>query len=264
MAEDDDVVVITADGRRIRPVKSVTRAVDLLEVLGAEREPMGLTELAAAVGCSKTAAYNLVTTLELHGLVRRVADHRYALGWKLLELGEVVRASSSFGEAARAEVVTLSEETGETALLAVLDQETVMYVELVESRRSVPLSAVRGSRQMADVSAAGQVLLAFAPVARRRRLLDRLDRSGDDRLMQRLVAVADEGVAVVSGAGEVAIAAPVFDYSGEAVASIAVVGPESRLPDERVDALREVVRSSAEVVSGVLGGTDRRRVAPGA
>ena len=61
---DDDGVVVTSDGRRIRPFKSVTRAIEVLDVLG-DGESMGLTELAAALGCSKTAAYNLVTTLEL-------------------------------------------------------------------------------------------------------------------------------------------------------------------------------------------------------
>ena len=102
MADDEDDVVVTSDGRRIRPVKSVTRAVQMLEVLSANGDAMGLGELAAAVGCSKTAAYNLVATLELRGLVRKSTEHRYVLGWKLLEWGEVVHSSATFGEGALA------------------------------------------------------------------------------------------------------------------------------------------------------------------
>lgn len=258
MADDDEAVVVTSDGRRIRPVKSVARAVELLDALGAEGEPMGLTELASAVGCSKTAAYNLVTTLELRGLVRKVADHRYALGWKLLEWGEVVRSSSTFGEAVRAQVVSLSESTGETAMLAVLDRDTVMCIELVESRRSVPISMSRGSRQLASVGAAGRALLAFGPIARRRRLIERLDPGGSRGVAEVVARVRADGFAVVADLGEVAIAVPVFDYSGDAVASVAVIGPASRLPGERVAELLDVVVDTGTAISHALGGVERR------
>ena len=257
MADDDDEVVITSDGRRIRPVKSVARAIELLEVLGANGEPMTLTELAAAVRCSKTAAYNLVTTLELRGLVRKSPDLRYTLGWKLLEWGEVVHSASTFGEAALAKLVALSEATGETAMMAVLDGETVMCVELVESSRSVPLSVTRGSREVASHGAAGQVLLAFSTGARRRRLLDRLDPDG--HLTEQLDAVRREGVAGVTERGEVAIAAPVFDYSGEVVAAVAVLGPESRLPQSRLRGVADAVTAAGAAITATLGGAGARR-----
>ena len=187
---DDDGVVVTSDGRRIRPVKSVTRAIEVLDALG-DGESMGLNELASAIGCSKTAAYNLVTTLELRGLVRKVPDHRYALGWKLLELGEVVRWSSTFGDAAHAEVVALSESTGETAILGVLDRDTTVCVELVESSRSVPLAVACGRREPADEGAVGQVLVAFSPAARRRRMIEHLDPEGAGGLALRVERVRE-------------------------------------------------------------------------
>ena len=260
---DDDGVVVTSDGRRIRPVKSVTRAIEVLDALG-DGESMGLTELATAIGCSKTAAYNLVTTLELRGLVRKVPDHRYALGWKLLELGEVVRWSSTFGDAAHAEVVALSESTGETAILGVLDRDTTVCVELVESSRSVPLAVARGSREPADEGAVGQVLIAFSPAARRRRMIEHLDPQGADGLALRIERVRESGVAVVEHHGEIGVAAPVFDYSGEAVAAVAVIGPDSRLPADRIDQVVAAVTAAATVISSGLGAGDRRRAASSA
>lgn len=261
MADDEDEVVVTSDGRRIRPVKSVMRAVQMLEALSASGEPMGLTALAAAVVCSKTAAYNLVTTLELQGLVRKSSDHRYVLGWKLLEWGEVVHSSATFGERALAQLVALSESTGETAMMAVLDGETMMCVELVESSRSVPMSISRGSREVATADAAGQILLAFSPVARRRRFIDRLDSGGD--FAARLDDVRAEGIAVVAKSGEVAVAAPVFDYSGEAVAAVAVLGPESRLPGARVLEIVRAVDDAGTAITLTLGGGRHRRAVVG-
>lgn len=257
MADDDDVVV-TSDGRRIRPVKSVTRAIETLEAL-AGGESMSLTELASAVGCSKTAAYNLVTTLELRGLVRKLGDHRYVLGWKLLELGEVVRWSSTFGDAALAGVVALSESTGETAILSVLDRETTVCVELVESSRSVPVATVRGGREPADVGAVGHVLVAFSPSARRKRLVEQFDPAGRRHLAAQLDRVRSAGFAVVALGREVGVAGPVFDYSGEVVAGVAVIGPRSRLPDERMDEVVTAVVTASSVISSTLGGAGERR-----
>jgi len=261
MADDEDDVVITSDGRRIRPVKSVARAVQMLEVLSVNGDPMGLAELAAAVGCSKTAAYNLVTTLELRGLARKSTDHRYVLGWKLLEWGEVVHSAATFGEGALAQLVVLSDSTGETAMMAVLDGETTVCVELVESSRSVPLSISRGSREAAAADAAGQILLAFSPLARRRRRLEHGATRGE--LATRLNHVRAEGVAVVAKSGEVAVAAPVFDYSGEAVAAVAVLGPESRLPEPRVDEIVRAVTDAATAITVTLGGGRQRRALAG-
>lgn len=261
MADDEDDVVVTSDGRRIRPVKSVTRAVQMLEVLSAYGDAMGLAELAAAVGCSKTAAYNLVATLELRGLVRKSTEHRYVLGWKLLEWGEVVHSSATFGEGALAQLLVLSDATGETAMMAVLDGDTTVWVELVESSRSVPLSISRGSREFAAASAAGQVLLGFSPLARRRRLLEGCETRVE--LAMRLDRVRADGSAVVAKSGEVAVAAPVFDYSGEVVAAVAVLGPESRLPETRVHEIVRDVTDAATAITIALGGGRARRALAG-
>ena len=261
---DDDGVVVTSDGRRIRPVKSVTRAIEVLDALG-DGESMGLTELATAIGCSKTAAYNLVTTLELRGLVRKVPDHRYALGWKLLELGEVVRWSSTFGDAAHAEVVALSESTGETAILGVLDRDTTVCVELVESSRSVPLAVARrvaraGRRGCGRAGA--HRLQSGGPEAAN----DRAPRSRRAPTAWRCASsgCARAGVAVVERRGEIGVAAPVFDYSGEAVAAVAVIGPDSRLPADRIDQVVAAVAAAGTVISSGLGAGDRRRAASSA
>jgi DNA-binding IclR family transcriptional regulator len=263
---DDSDIVISEDGRRLRPVKSVWRAIDLLDVLAAEGDPLGVTELAAAMQCSKTAAYNLITTLELRGLVRKDADNRYALGWRLLELGEIVRVSATFGEAAKARVAALAELAGETAVLAVLDSNTVFCVEMAESRRSVPTAFTPGHRQAVDANAAGLVLLAHASPGRRRRYLEERDPTGEHGLSETIDRVRLAGYATVGGsdAALVSIAAPVFDYTREAVAGLALVGPGPRLTPERIDELVGLLRREADGISRSLGSTAAFHAATGA
>ena len=257
MADDPDIVV-TEDGRRLRPVQSVSRAISLLDVLGDQGAPMGVTELATAIRCSKTATYNLITTLELRGLVRRDADNRYVLGWRLLELGEMVRVSSTFGEVARARLESLAELAGETAVLGVLDHDTVFCVEMAVSPRSVPIAFTPGHREPLQANAAGLVLLAYAPPGRRRRYLGVADGDGTASLAQDLDAIRSTGHAVVGAGTElglVSIAAPVFDYRREIVAGLALIGPAGRFSARRVDELVRVLGDEARAMSQALGST---------
>ena len=161
---------VTRLGRRLRPVKSIGRAMSLLDALAENPSGLGVSELAAAAGFSKTATYNLITTLESGGLIRRDGDNRYQLGWRLLELGEIVRRHSTVGELARPHLIELAERVGETTLIAILDGDTTFCLELAESRRSEAALAP-GRRASVDANAAGAVLVAHASPRRRRRFM---------------------------------------------------------------------------------------------
>lgn len=245
----DGEVVVSIDGRRLRPVKSLTRAIRTLHMLADRPDGLSLTALATAIETSKTATYNIISTLELEGLVRRDEHHRYHLGWQLLEFGDAVRDSWTLGEPARASVVQLADLTGETALLSVLDGTTVFCVEMVESPRATPIDHGPGRRTDPNSDACGLVLLAHS------RRFD--DANGTDApSSQRLRAVRAEGFAVVHGVGGgdlASIAAPVADYTRTTVAALALVGPERRLTPDRCAELTPIVVDAAQRISAALG-----------
>lgn len=142
--DEDSGVVLSADGRRLRPVTSPLRAIDVLETLAGSERPMAPTELASRTSFSRTAAYNVLTTYEIRGLVRRDSHNRYVLGWGLFALGERARSRSDLSDAVRPLVDDLAERTGETVLLGVLDRGSLIYVEKAESRRSVRMVEAPG------------------------------------------------------------------------------------------------------------------------
>ena len=244
-------------GRRLRPVKSLVRAIDLLDVLAREGEPLGVTELASATGFSKTAAYNLITTLESRGLIRRDGGNRYDLGWRLFELGEMVRSRSALGELARPHVINLAEKAGETAMLAILDSDTVFCLEMAESRRSLPIAFAPGQRASLDENAAGEVLLAFASAGRRRRYLQGVagDSAREDRIAH-FERIRSDGFAISSMHAEAAVASiavPVHDYTKEVVAALTLAGPTTRFTTKRRRSLLIELRREAAEVSRALG-----------
>lgn len=260
---DDSDVVLSEDGRRLRPVKSLMRAIDLIRALADGGRPLGVTELAAATGSSKTAAYNLVTTLEIRGLVQRDAHNRYRLGWGLFELGEMVRLGSDLSEAARPQVAELAEQTGETALLAILDQDSVIYTEKSESRRSIRMAEAPGRRAPLDATAAGRILLAFAPAPYRRQYLAERRRAraqlsgGVDDLAARLDRIVIDGYDTSHQEREpdlTSVSVPIFGYGDEVIGALTVAGPVSRLTLERTREYLPMLRTAADTIGRAFGG----------
>jgi DNA-binding IclR family transcriptional regulator len=253
--DEDDDVVVSDDGRRLRPVKSLLRALDVLDVLAASEQPLSVGEIAARTGTSRTAAYNVITTYEIRGLLRRDSQNRYALGWGLFELGERARSHSDLSVAARPVVEDLAESTGETVLLGVLDQGSVIYVEKAESRRSIRMVEAPGRRLPLHGSATGLVLLAHAAPAFRDRYLAQeglppglLDTTTDIRTRGHATSIQDLDPDLTSAS------VPVHGPHGEPIAALTVAGPASRLTRERLEEFLPQILGAATSVTKALGG----------
>ncbi len=258
MDKDDDVVV-SDDGRRMRPVKSLLRALDVLRVLGGADRPLSLSELVAQTQFSRTAAYNILTTYEIRGLVRRDSQNHYALGWGLLELGEQVRSRSALSDAARPLVEDLAESTGETVLLGVLDQDSVIYVEKAESRRSVRMVESPGRRLPLHQTATGLVLLAHASAAFHDRYVAGLADADGSLVRQitemtEMIRMSGHAISVQDLDPDLASAsAPVVGPGGEPMAALTVAGPATRLVRDRLEEFIPLLLAAASTIGKSVG-----------
>lgn len=259
MAVDADDVVVGEDGRRLRPVKSLLRALDVLDVLGASERALTLNELVAGTGLSRTAAYNIAATYEIRGLVRRDAQNRYGLGWGLLELGEQVRTRSELGDASRPVVEDLAKATGETVLLGVLDQDSVIYVEKAESRRSVRMVEAPGRRLPLHETATGLVLLTYASDSFRDRYAFGLGDAGVDQrawLGEVTTAIRAKGHALSVQDLDpdlTSASAPVGRPGENVVAALTIAGPASRLTRGRIEEYVPRLLAAADCIGKSLG-----------
>jgi DNA-binding IclR family transcriptional regulator len=263
--EEPDDVVVSEDGRRLRPVKSLLRALDVLTTLAGSDRPLTLSEIVSRTGSSRTAAYNVISTYELRGLVRRDSQSRYELGWGLFELGEQARSRSDLSDVARPVVEDLAERTGETVLLGVLDQGSVIYVEKAESRRSIRMVEAPGRRLPLHESVTGLVLLAYAaPTLRERYLAELVQQAAPVELARDLQTVTT-GILARGFATSVqdldpdlsSASVPVHGPDGQTIAALTVAGPASRLTQARVEEFLPDLLGAAATISKALGGGDR-------
>lgn len=144
-----------------RGVQSVDRALDILELLATAGVPLGVTEIARGAGLAPGTAHRLVSGLLARGWVRQESDRRYAVGPAAMRVGDASYRTlgASAAPALRAAVVA----TGETANLAVLEGQVMVYVAQAPSPHTLRIFAEVGRRVPLHSTAVGKVALAALP-----------------------------------------------------------------------------------------------------
>jgi IclR family transcriptional regulator, acetate operon repressor len=236
-------------------VQSVDRALDVLEALAEQGGQAGLSEIAARTGLPYGTIHRLLQTLLARGYVRQESDRRYALGGALLRLGGAAgRMVTASAEPYLARLVELS---GETANLAVLEGDFVVYVAQVPSPRRLRMFAEVGRRVLPHSTAVGKVLLAeradAGAVFRRTGMPRRTDRTITtvEAILAELDEVRTRGYALDLGEEESGVhcmAVPVVD-GGRTFAALSVSGPADRL--DAID--REELANTMRKVAGDFG-----------
>jgi len=249
-------------------VRSVERAIAILDVLAQGGGQSG-ADVARELHVHRSTALRLLGTLERHGLVER--DQRtakYRLGHRLPQLASVVTGEFDLRYLARPVCESLAGALGETVTLDVLAGDVIVPIEQATASSSMVGVNWLGRRTPVHCTASGKVILAFAPLSVRQRLLAHpLERSTvhtvTDRaeLDKQLEAARDSGVARTFEELELgldAIAAPVFGADGEVVAALDVSGPSYRLRQEGRPELLRMTQDGAADLSRRLGFRGRR------
>ncbi|GGO66169.1 IclR family transcriptional regulator [Nonomuraea cavernae] len=234
-------------------VQSVERALDVLEALAEHGGEAGLSEIAARTGLPYGTIHRLLQTLLTRGYVRQDSGRRYALGGGLVRLGGI--AEGMVGEWAQPYLTRMVELSGETANLAVLEGDFIVYVAQAQSPRRLRMFAEVGRRVLPHSTAVGKVLLADRSAEEAVTLLER---TGMPRrtpntitevhaMLAELDLVRDRGYAMDLGEEELGVhclAVPVRG-GGRVVAAMSVSGPAERIDALDRDELAERLRGIA-------------------
>lgn len=218
------------------PVRAVTRAFDLLALLGSERAPATLSELSRHSALPVSTVARLLATLQQSGFVRRDGDGRYGPGARLLQVGIGCLNSFSIYDLSESHLRRLAEASGETANLAVrVDAENAIYLRQIVSLQSVRHASWLGRMLPLSKTAIGNALLgkteASGYVARQ----DTLERD------------------------VTAVAAPICGPGGEIVAAFSVTAPTFRITAKDIARFGQLVLEEARLASADLGSATARK-----
>jgi IclR family acetate operon transcriptional repressor len=239
----------------------IDRGAQLLALVLESDAPRGLSELATDAGLPKSTASRLLSALERNGLVEQQGVRgRFRAGPVLLRFATRGLPGRHLVELAEQPMAALAEATGETINLAVAGPGGVEHLAQVESRHYLGTTQWVGRRVPYHCSANGKVLLAYgaAGVPEQGQLEALTSRTVVEpaQLGAELESIRREGFATAADELELglsAVAAPVLDESGRAVAALSVSGPTLRLSPRRVAELRPVVIKQARALGEQLG-----------
>ncbi len=249
-------------------VQSVDRALTVLGILARVGEA-GVTGIAHELGVHKSTAFRLIATLESHGMVEQNDERgKYRLGVGLLRLAVATTARLDVVQEARPITRKLAADTGETVNIAVLSEQSALYLDQVAGQSALQSHNWVGQHIPLHATSNGKVLLCELGPEELEARLPKLASyttgtiTSRARLRQELAIVREQGYAVAVDELEVgltAIAAPIHNAHGDVVASVSVSGPSFRIDADRVGNLVPLVVDAATEISTRLGAASVRR-----
>ena len=247
-------------------VKSVAKALIILNVLAEHQREMSLGDIAKEMQMAKSTAYGLLATLRDFGYIdQSPLDGKYRLGIRLFEVGNIVANRWDVRQVAAPFIQTLVDELGETVHLVVLDKGEVLYIDKRESSKlSLRIVSQVGTRLPTHCTGVGKVFLANLPIDEVRRIittkgLTRYTKNtitNLSRLEEELNLVRRQGYAMDNE--EImeslrCVAVPLRDHTGKVCAAISVSGPVSRFDGEQLETIVNLIVRIGQDISTSLG-----------
>lgn len=235
------------------PVQSVSRAFDILEAMADAGGELRLSELATLLGLPVPTLHRLMRALVVGGYVRQLPSRKYALGPRLVRLGEV--ATKLTGDWAKPVLMGLAEALGETVNMATLDGNMMIYVAQAPSPHSMRMFTEVGRRVYTHCTGVGKAVLAHMPEARVRAIIGRSGMPAQtestitdiETLLAELQAIRERGYAVDDGEQEVGVRCFTVAVPGaEVPTAVSVSGPTVRVTWEFCERAVPLLRAAAE------------------
>jgi DNA-binding IclR family transcriptional regulator len=233
-----------SESKAMQGAQAVFRAIAILEAFSAERPARTLADVAEDLQLSPPTVHRLLRALQAHDLVvYDEVSRRYSLGPGVIRLANTVLNRADLLMIAQPRLDDLRSLTGETVGLHWrVATHRVCLIELV-SVQPVRMASGLGEPYPLVAGAAGKAILAhlgeadFDAIVRTEREAGR--RISERRLRVELDEVRDRGFAMSCGETvpeASAIAAPILDPSGRALAAVNITGPQTRLTQRRMTA----------------------------
>ena len=245
-------------------VRSIDRALQILDCFDDDHPTWGLTEISQEVGLHKATTHRIMTTLLNFKYLEKTNDgQKYRLGLRLASLGFSVVRRMDLRSEALPHMRQIVDQFDEACDLSIFDRWEVFYVEVVQSNHALTIAAAPGMRLPAYCTASGKVFLAFLPEDVFNRTIQRpmtklTPNTITDPLILKiqLEEIRKQGYGVDSEEMEVgikAISAPIFNQDNKITAAIRIPAPTSRIPESKIPELAEALIITSKKISRSLG-----------
>jgi IclR family KDG regulon transcriptional repressor len=261
--------------KKLRPgnlVQTIERVTSIFDTLSQYPQGLSLGDLSQKIEFPKGTTHRLLSSLAYFDYVRQEPLTRnYFLGFKLVDLGNLMLDQLDLRNVARPNLIYLAEKVQETVHLVIRDTDEALYIDKVDlypRRAGLQMVSRLGARIPLHCCSVGKVLLAnlpeeeFEKIIRTRGLPKRTQNTITSRIQLRehLALVKARGYAVDDEENEEGVrcvAAPIKNEKSRVIAAMSISGPTARITPEQIhSSLKDEVCKTALNISKQLGFKD--------
>lgn len=239
-------------------VKSLVRAMSVLECFSQKEPELGVTEIASRLNMQKSTIFNILTTFQDLGyLIKNPVNNKYQLGYKLLHLGYIVSSNMSIRQQFIPQMKQIANACGEVCYLGLLDHMEVLYVEATYPNTQIQTRNILGERAPLHCTGLGKAMLAYMDPGEVNQVLSgpltsftKCTITDPDVLRNELEEIRNNGYAVDNMEHEFGVrcvAVPFFSIDGKVMGAVSVSGPSPRFDPP------SVIRNAALITEHLRG-----------
>lgn len=243
--------------------KSLERGLQSLLFL-ASRKSVGVTELAEELQVNKSTAYRMLETLRQFNMAEQnKSSLKYKLGPAVLKLSEQLYKNLNILSIARPHMQRLADEIGESVHLCILSNDRAIVIDQIMTSSRLTVNAKIGNNEPLHSSSVGKCLIAFSSEKTVERILEGpLEKftektiTSKQQFLDELEEIRLRGYAIDDGeiSEEIrCIAVPIFNHLNEAVYSLGVSGPTSRMTSFKIETVASSLLAAGNAISTQLG-----------
>jgi len=246
-------------------IQSLEYAFEILNYFKKSISPVSITELANKMNVSKSKLHKYLTSFLKLGVLTQDKNSLYSIGPTLIEFGLSALNRLDVVSVADPYLISLKNEINQSSGLAIWTEQGPMVIKYYKSDRPISIEIQVGFHAPLLSSSAGKCFAAFLPREKTNKLFEKelselnISKSEIEKELNtiRIELLSYRDAPYYSIPGSKALASPVFDYSGEIVAAILLIGFSGDIHLNTHS--REVIllKETAKKVSSLLSYSER-------
>lgn len=246
-------------------MKTVDKALHVLNQFSLGKTEIGLSDLARMSGLDKAATRRLLVAMSKHGFIEQVSDTRkYRLGAGFLRLARIREATVPLAQAGQEAADWLAQRANETVHVSVPGDQGMTTVAFRLPDRARVINIIPAQVLLYHATASGLAFLAFCSAATLEEKMslpltpmtpDTLQEKSD--LLAALGQFRSQGFSQTKSSFESDVASigmPIRCGQRDPIASIAIALPQTDLTDARCDELVPLLQDAVQRIEAALTG----------
>lgn len=249
---------------QIPKVKSLAKALEILECFSVEKPELGITQLSEMLGLYKSNVHNIISTFEQYGYIEQnPATMKYRLGFKILELAHILNADLGMHKIITPVINELAREVDEVVYFAIPQNGQVLYLDGGYPASFFAVRSMMGEKAEMYCTAIGKAILAFLPDKDKTDAIEKQSFSqhtdktiaSKEELLLELNRIQLRGYSIDNMEHEYGIrcvAVPVFNLREQLMGAISISAPSPRITQDLLEEYAEKLHHYAKKITLLL------------